>query len=242
MLHALQDNFPKHTMKYEYLLFDLDNTLLDYDLAEDAALKATFNNYTDDLDNLKSIYNEINSGYWRAFEENRIALADLKISRFHDLIQATPSLHHLNAHECSESYLDHLSEQVHQIPGAMEILELLHPRYEMCLITNGIARVQHSRISKSGFDKYFKEVIISEEIGFSKPDPAFFQYALNKIGNPNPDKVLVIGDNLHSDIFGGMNVGLAGCWYNHKKSNTTSDILPTYTISQLSELINILTL
>lgn len=244
MIHIQEHKLYKTIRKYDYLFFDLDNTLLDYDQAEDMALTSTFREFNcmDDLESLKTIYNKINLQYWRAFEDKRIKLNDLKIARFRDLIKAIPSLQHLDAQTCSESYLDHLSEQVHLIPGVIKVLEALHNRYKMCLVTNGIARVQHRRIHKSGFDKYFKEVFISEEIGYSKPDRAFFSHAIHKLGNPSPDKVLIIGDNLFSDIVGGMKAGFAGCWYNPKNSEDTSEISPTYIISQLSELINILTL
>jgi 2-haloacid dehalogenase len=230
--------------KYEYLLFDLDNTLLDYNLAEETALTATFNDFHihKDFEKLKTVYNQINSGYWRAFEEKRILLSELKIARFRDMISAFPALSHLDAGHFSETYLDHLSEQVHLVPGALELLEKLYGNYRMCLITNGIARVQHRRIAKSGFDKYFEKIIISEEIGISKPNPDFFHYALNLLGNPEAEKVLIIGDNISSDIGGGINLGLAGCWFNPEKSENTSKITPTFIISQLSDLINILTL
>jgi 2-haloacid dehalogenase len=230
--------------QYKYLLFDLDNTLLDYNQAEDIALSSTFKDLhiTDDWEAIKSVYNKINLGYWRAFEEKKIKLEYLKTARFQDLIDNVPALQHLEAQLCSDTYLHYLSEQIHLITGAIELLEKLHGKFNLSLVTNGIAMVQHRRICKSGFDRYFKDIFISEEIGYSKPDPAFFYHALGMLGKPAPWTVLVVGDNLLSDIGGAMNVGLDACWFNPSQMENNSDILPTFIISQLSDLINILTL
>ncbi len=244
MMPNQNTNTDKTHQNYKYLLFDLDNTLFNYNQAEDMALCLTFRDFqcTEDMTKLKHVYTRINAGYWRAFEEKRIKLDDLKKARFRDLFLEISSLHHLDANECSEKYLDHLSEQIQLLPGARELLETLHGRYQMCLVTNGIARVQHRRISKSGFEKFFCKVIISEEIGYSKPEPAFFHHTLFQLGNPVPGEVLVIGDNLHSDIFGALNFGLDACWYNPQNQEEESEISPTFIISELSDLINILTL
>jgi 2-haloacid dehalogenase len=230
--------------KYSNLLFDLDNTLLDYTSAEDIALSLTFKDlpFRKFIKRIKTSYHDINSGYWRDFEQKKIKLADLKVARFRDLFCAIPVLNRLDALQYSESYLDHLAEQVNLISGAAEVIRELSDKYKMGLVTNGIARVQRSRILKSGFNQYFPIIIISEEIGFSKPEPAFFSYTLNELGNPAPGSVMIIGDNLHSDIMGGGNAGMDTCWFNPGKVENESHILPNYTISNLCELINILTL
>ncbi len=229
---------------YEFLLFDLDNTLLDYDHAEEDALLATFSAYDLDIhfDEIREIYAKINASYWRAFEEKKTTIQELKTARFRDLIHSLSYLNHIDPFICSESYLDHLSKQVHLMPGALELLESLHGKYNLCLVTNGISRVQHSRIRKVGFDKFFPHVVISEEIGFSKPNPSFFHHALQLLGNPPVQKALIIGDNLKSDIEGGLGTGMHACWFNPKNEKPADEILPTYIISKLSDLTNILTL
>lgn len=239
----MKDSKPSANPIYKYLLFDLDNTLLDYDLAEESALLQTFHDYglSKFHQQIKVKYTQINAAYWNAFEKKQTTIDRLKTDRFRDLISEIPYLQHLDPFQCGEKYLDHLSEQTSLIPGAWEILQYLSEKYELCLITNGISRVQHRRISKIGLDRYFHHVVISEEIGISKPDQEFFLHTLEEIGNPDKREILIIGDNLNSDIQGGLNAGMDACWFNPNCYPVPAHISPTYIISQLTELINILT-
>jgi FMN phosphatase YigB (HAD superfamily) len=125
------------------------------------------------------------------------------------------------------------------IEGASGILDKLSSRYVLTLITNGISSVQRSRLKAAGIEKYFKKIVISEEIGFKKPDKKFFDEALRQNINPLKEEILVIGDSLSSDILGGINYGLDTCWYNPEGKTNTSGITPEYEISSLDELLKI---
>ena len=104
------------------------------------------------------------------------------------------------------------------------------------MVTNGLTRVQRTRIRKSIIAKYFEEVIISEEIGYAKPNPMIFEKGLNHISLPDKKDIVVIGDSLTSDIQGGINYGIDTVWYNlHNKINN-GGILPTYVIKELAEI------
>jgi FMN phosphatase YigB (HAD superfamily) len=117
---------------------------------------------------------------------------------------------------------------------------MLHQRFRLALITNGLHDVQRPRLENSPIRDFFEMVAISEEIGAAKPDPRFFDYVLQKIGNPSRSDVLVIGDSLTSDIQGGMNAGLDTCWYNPSGIPADPRFKPTYEIQTYSQLVDLL--
>lgn len=107
-------------------------------------------------------------------------------------------------------------------------------------MTNGLKDVQDNRIRKSIIGKYFENVVVSEEINISKPDPKIFEYALNSINYSDKSKVLIVGDSLTSDIQGGLNSGIDTCWFNPNNIINNTSIKPTYKITNLMDLKNIL--
>ena len=88
--------------------------------------------------------------------------------------------------------------------------------------------------------KYFSKYIISEEIGHAKPGNEIFDYSFKLLNHSNKDDVLIIGDNLSSDIKGGIDYGIDTCWLNQNRNNNDIKIHPTYEISDITELKNIL--
>jgi HAD superfamily hydrolase (TIGR01549 family) len=110
----------------------------------------------------------------------------------------------------------------------------------MALVTNGIAVVQRRRIKKAGLDRYFRLIVISEEIGYPKPDPLFFDITLKKLDNPDKDEVLIIGDSLTSDIAGGNLSGIDTCWFNPESKDNEGEFQSTYSIKKLLDLLTLL--
>ncbi|MBO7303094.1 MAG: HAD-IA family hydrolase, partial [Clostridia bacterium] len=106
------------------------------------------------------------------------------------------------------------------------------------IVTNGIKRVQSRRCEKSGFSKIFDGIFISEEVGFNKPDPRFFEHVATHVENFDKAKTLVVGDSLSSDIKGGAGFGLDTVWF--APDATEDSELATYTIRRLCELNSII--
>ncbi|MCB0688795.1 MAG: YjjG family noncanonical pyrimidine nucleotidase [Saprospiraceae bacterium] len=224
-------------MALQWILFDLDNTLLDFDGAADQALSDTLTEL--DLDgqkDLKFSYHQINHQCWSRFERGEIDIPTLKKQRFELFV----SENHLNvdAELMNRKYLDRLSEQVIEIDGARNLLDQSRKHFKLVLVTNGFAEVQHPRIERSGFRSYFQHIVISEEIGANKPASAFFDHTFDLMAKPEKDEVMIIGDSLSSDIKGGYDYGIRTCWYNPKKQQNQTDIRPDYTIQALEELPN----
>lgn len=223
-------------MKYEWLLFDLDNTLLDFNVSEHYALTKvlqsvdiTFN------ESVLKVYEKINRQCWDDFEAGKLPQAAINETRFSQFLAAL-NLPNKNATQLGDYYLEQLSEKSIFMDGGKELLEEQANKYHLGIITNGLKQVQRPKLIKSQLVDYFKVIVVSDEIGISKPQSAIFEHAFEKMNFPAKEKVLMIGDSLSSDIQGGINYGIDTCWYNFKEQENQSNIKPTYTINHLAEL------
>ena len=122
---------------------------------------------------------------------------------------------------------------------SIDLVESLHKDFRLSIVTNGLKDVQDNRIRKSIIAKYFDDIVVSEEVMVSKPDPKIFEHALNNINHTDKSNVLIVGDSLTSDIQGGINFGIDTCWFNPNKIVNKTAIKPTYEISNLMDLKNI---
>ena len=225
-------------MKYNYLLFDLDGTLFDYDKAESDALKNTFIQFGLNYDSAYLIkYREINYLIWQDFENGKILQKNLKTKRFEQLAASIDTK--FNASQFSNSYLINLSKCTALVTGSEEVLSKLYGKTKLYLITNGLKIVQRPRIKNSTIGKYFDDIIISEEVGVAKPQKEIFDIAFKMMENPDKNEVLIIGDSLTSDITGGINYDIDTCWFNPKGNESNDNILPTYEIHHLPELLDL---
>lgn len=227
-------------MKYEVLFFDADETLFDFKKSEEVALDKLISSLNTNLDKDYCIntYKEINTNIWKEFEQNLISSDDLKVERFRRLLDKLNL--NLNPQDLSDMYTSYLADGSFIYDETEDLLKYLHEKYKIVIITNGLASVQNKRIKESSVKDYFDDVIISDEIKIAKPNPKIFEYALNSINHLDKSSVLMIGDSLSSDIKGGFNAGIDTCWFNPLKKENTLGITPTYEISSLLDLKNIL--
>ncbi|BCN29467.1 YjjG family noncanonical pyrimidine nucleotidase [Anaeromicropila herbilytica] len=227
-------------MKYDVIIFDADETLFDFNKSEKEAFRNAMLDLNLDYDenyHLKE-YHEINRLIWNEFDHGLITQQELKVERFRRFLAKTNLT--LNAEEFATQYQMHLSKASFLYDDSMELIKKLYPNYKLLIITNGLTVVQDNRIRQSTISKYFEDIIISEEVGYSKPNIEIFHYALNKINYSDKSKVLMVGDSLTSDIKGGINTGIDTCWLNKDKKPNTLNMTPTYEIVKLHDLISIL--
>ncbi len=227
---------------YRGFLFDADNTLFDYDRAEREALTETIREMVPSapVDTVLSLYRPINVAFWRRFEEGAVTLEELKPGRFRELLEALGTSDVLGAAgdpaAMSERYLSVLATKAFLYPHARKTLERLGRKASLGLVTNGLASVQRGRLEKAGIRGLFTAVLISEEIGVSKPDPAFFRMAAEALGLA-PADLLCVGDNPKSDIAGARAFGIDTCWYAPEAAAwPLGEPEPLYTIRDLREL------
>lgn len=119
------------------------------------------------------------------------------------------------------------------------VLEQLTKDYRLLLLTNGSPDLQTTKLSLTPeLPPYFEHIVISGNYGKGKPDPGIFQYALSLM-SLEADEVLMVGDNLNTDILGANRTKIKSIWVNrHQKRRT--DITPTFEIQNLTELFSIL--
>ncbi|MFD6439519.1 YjjG family noncanonical pyrimidine nucleotidase [Peribacillus sp. NPDC060186] len=225
-------------MKYEVILFDVDDTLLDFSISEKRALHRAFLEFElpRGVKDYEASYQEISKILWRELEQGLTNLSDLGVERFKRLF-----LKHelgIQAEIFSRVYLNYLSKEIHLIKGAVELCGNL-AGCRLAIITNGFTDVQTSRIGGSPLCNTFEHIIISQEAGFQKPAKGIFDYAFSKLQITDKAKVLIVGDSLTSDIQGGINYGIDTCWFNPNLKENNLGIKPTYEIRELTDLIEV---
>ena len=224
---------------YHTLLFDADGTLFDYDRAETWALTETFAQYGQTFQpGASQLYRRVNDPLWDAFERGEVTQERLKVLRFELFFEALGF--DIDAAAFSDSYSHQLGKATFLIDGAEEIVAALSNDYRLFIITNGLADVQQPRFSASTIGRYFLDWIISEEVGFAKPDSRIFDIAFERMGRPPKDSVLIIGDSLSSDMAGGIAYGIDTCWYNPSGREADPSHPVSHEIRDLAQLRTIL--
>ena len=218
-------------MTYSWLLFDADGTLFDFDLAEKLALQSVLGHLEQSFnDHAYSSYKAINKQLWQAFEKGQIKQSEIKTQRFEKWLEVL----NINAdiEEVSTYYVSQLATQGPLLEGALELIQELSTRYKMLIMTNGLKEVQRPRFDASILRPYFAEIIVSGEVGVAKPETGIFDIAFEKMGKPDKNEVLIIGDSLSADMQGGLKYGIDTCWFNPQKAKTNLPV--TYTIYNLT--------
>lgn len=239
------------TKQYRAILFDFDDTLVSYDAGQRYGLEKAFSAFgIPPKEEFFRIYREENEKLWRLAEKGEISSEELRARRFELLlerggIKAIAGVHKdLSSEALCEVYLENFSKSVEFEPGAEEVLREIAQRdgLRRGLITNGFTDTQRERLSRAGLAHYFHGIFISDEIGVKKPDPKIFQAALEGLGGPPPEEVLIVGDNLLSDIIGGKRAGITTCWYNPAGSLEAGaeHIFVDFEIGHLREIMHIL--
>ncbi len=225
-------------MRFEFILLDADETLLDFKKAEQKAFAGTFRKYGIEPDEvLFQTYDRINHGLWAAFERGEISKQEILDRRFRETFRAMNFEGEFPGFE--EAYQTALSEGSDTIPGATEVCRILSGISRLYLVTNGVGFTQRRRMKESGLEAYFQEFFISEEIGFQKPQPEYFRKVFERIPGFEREKALLVGDSLNSDIRGGEQAGIATCWFSRYGFPEESEAKADYEISDLRELIEI---
>lgn len=224
---------------YKTLLFDVDDTLLDFGAAERAALRMLFDGQNIALtEEIETQYKWMNQRLWQSFEEGLIDRNEVVNTRFSLLFKEYGQ--EVDGCLLEQKYRSYLEEGHQLIDGALELIRSLHDKYDLYIVTNGVSKTQYRRLQDSGLLPYFKAVFVSEDTGYQKPMKEYFQYVFDRIPGIIQEQALLIGDSLNADIRGGMLAGLDTCWLNPSMKEIETGILPTYQIQTLEELYPIL--
>ena len=222
----------------EFLLLDLDDTILDFHKAERIALSKTIQDFgVEPTEEALALYHKINKWHWEQLELGVMTREEVLTGRFAVFFRELGK--EVDPTACARSYERNLSIGHYFLPGAEETVQALSKKYRLFLVSNGTATVQHSRLTSAGLYPYFEQVFVSQEIGFNKPGKAYFDRCFERIPGFDPKKALMVGDSLTSDIKGGINAGVRTVWINPKHKDC-GDIRPDYQLDALSQLPELL--
>lgn len=224
---------------YQYLLFDLDDTLFDFQLAEKEALTRIMYELApeDDQQQLIQTYAKINHHLWAQYERGEISKDAIIDTRFSLTFQEFGK--EIDGEKAAMHYQQYLGEGTQLLDGALDTLKLCKALgYRMYALTNGLERTQNSRLDGSGIRSYFDAIYISEQTGSQKPQKAFFDYVFTHSPEIRPSEALMIGDSLSSDIQGAINSQLDSCWYNVMQSHVSYEA--TYMVQNQQQLQQLL--
>ncbi|HEY9898684.1 MAG TPA: pyrimidine 5'-nucleotidase [Pantanalinema sp.] len=220
------------TPLYDWVLFDLDETLLDFP-ASKALTQMLHLHGVPATESLLAEYKSLNHHLWEQYHLGQIDSLGLQERRFAPFAP----LAGVTAQAMNEAFLQQIVAMSEPLEGVRETLAQLRGRVRMGIITNGFSETQRGRLVRHGWSDWFEPLVISDEIQYVKPEPAIFQHALSLMGQPDAARVLMVGDNPHTDIAGAAAQGLATCWYNPAKADPAC--APTHEIHHFSHLSTI---
>lgn len=239
------------------ILWDIDNTLLNFNIAEEEALRKGFvefglGTFTDKM--LKD-YMDINKKLWQALERGEITKSKVLVGRFETFFRAY-GLPIEKAAEFNERYQELLGETICFNDHADQIVEGLKGKVIQCAASNGTKKAQTGKLKNSGLDHLLDLVFISEDVGAEKPSKVFFDKALAEITEwmekqhttdtvdfekaLDLSEILMVGDSLTSDMRGANNAGIRSCWYNPDGVAKDPAVQIDYEIKDLHEVLNVL--
>ncbi len=221
--------------KYKIILFDLDDTLLDFTGDEKRAITKVLSDYElpcgkDVIETYYTIEN------WQTFEMGNVNSKTAITTRFMHLLKLLKAK---QIQKIADEYYELMLNSHKLLSGVQKLLKgLKQEGYRLYITTNGYPEFQRKRIKDARLEKYFDGIFISEEIDLRKPSPSFYRYVFNRLPESKLSNILIIGDAQTSDILGGINSGIDTCWYN--PSGRSGRFKPTYEIKYFEELEKIL--
>lgn len=225
--------------RFDIVLLDADETVYDFKLAEKTAVSHTLERFgVTPTDEVVTRYSAINLSCWKALERGELSREDLKPTRFQMLFEqlgAQP----VDFHAVNDTYEHNLSHQAFLLDGALEFVKELHEHCGIYLATNGLTIPQTGRFNRAAVKPYVDGIYISEQIGASKPDKAYFDYIFRDLGITDKSRVIMLGDSLTSDMRGGRNAGITTCHYLNGEAPSHSPLCD-YEIAAYDEFFPIL--
>ena len=230
------------------ILFDLDDTILDYDSVADRSWKQVCDTVSPKLPGLGT--QELCAALkakalwcWSEPDRHLRGRRDLLAARIEIVSSVLQCLGVSDPEICEEisvSYEKIRTELIAPRPGAIETLRQLHrDGIKLGLVTNGAKEPQRAKINRFGLAPFFDSIVIEGEFGIGKPDQSVFQHSMEKLG-ANPQQTWMAGDNLYFDVGGAQDVGIWGIWVDWRRSGLPKDskVKPDRIVHLISELVD----
>ncbi len=228
--------------KYKSIFFDLDHTLWDFETNSRETLielhgQYRLEDYGINMPEFLSTFKKINTGLWNLYDTGHIKQDVIRLQRFHRVFQEFNVDEYDLSVQFSTDYVGKSPKKKNLLPHAKEVLDYLNPNYPMHIITNGFSEIQSTKLSSSEILHYFQSIVTSELAGHKKPSKEIFEYALQQ-NNLQPHEVVMVGDNLITDMGGAKNALLDTIYFNPEKIQHTEQL--THEITSLADLKNLL--
>jgi putative hydrolase of the HAD superfamily len=238
--HKSDIGHPKSEIKtYKHIFFDLDHTIWDFDKNAEETLHELYLTYKlSDLgltsaETFIQTYTRNNHQMWADYHVGKISKATLREMRFKKTFLDLGLSHDLIPNDFEDDYVRICPTKTNLFEGAHHVLQYLHKKYSLYLITNGFKESTERKVLGTGIGRYFDHIIISEDVGVNKPDKAIFEHALALAGAQKHES-LMIGDSIEADVMGALNFGIDAIYFNALGKPKPDDV--PLQISSLNEL------
>ncbi len=221
---------------YTTILWDLDDTLLDFNASEAYAFHTSMEHAgLPSNDALLALYSKINLSFWKMLERGEITKEVLLGQRFTSFFEAA-GITGVDVPLFRDTYQRLLGSTAYDTEDSLTLCRLLHKTHRQYIVTNGVASTQRNRLRLSHLDEVMDGLFISEELGCEKPSARFFTRSFQQIPDFKKEEAVIVGDSLTSDMAGGNQAGIACCWYNPKQYPAPDNLRIHHTIRTLWEL------
>jgi len=219
------------------ILWDVDQTLLDFGKSQENALRRSFEKYGRAMEEgTLALYASINDTYWKRHELGEVSKKELLTGRFETLFSRIGATD-IPVREFAGFYQKALGEVYFFRDDSYRLCqELKEEGFRQYAVTNGVSSTQRNKLHLSGLDEILDDVFVSEEMGAPKPSGLYFAECFRRIPGFSREKAILVGDSLTSDMQGGNNAGVCCCWYNPEKKVNDTGLKIDYEIRNLWEL------
>ncbi|MGN1005028.1 MAG: YjjG family noncanonical pyrimidine nucleotidase [Aristaeellaceae bacterium] len=221
-------------MRYKRILMDIDDTIFDFQPGNRNAVNQLMEELNLASPTVYDEYEAINSDCWRALERGEMTQEVLHVERFRRFLSTKGRCD--DPAQVADRFAELLGQQAIPLPNALETLRAIAAQREVILLTNGITVIQKRRLTCSGIGEWVHGVVISQEVGASKPDPRIFEIALDGL---KPEEALMIGDGIHSDVLGANRAGVDMCWFNPKGKALPEGMHAEYEVQDIRDCVAI---
>lgn len=226
--------------RFNTILWDVDQTLLDFNLSQAYALKESFKQFGLEMkNNTLSLYTDINTSYWKRHELGEVSKAELLTGRFKALFSEL-GVKNIDIENFAAVYQKSLGSVFYFRDDSYNLCSKLKGKVRQYAVTNGVTATQKNKLHLSGLDSILDDIFISEEIGYPKPQIEYFERCFERIPGFKKEETFIVGDSLSSDIKGGNEAGIVCCWYNPEEKENPTKLRIDYEIKNLWEIEKIL--
>lgn len=229
-----------HMSQFTTILWDVDDTLLDFLYSQRYAVTKCFRSIGREITEEQiQRYSKINDDYWKRLELGEVTKEQLFTGRFVTLFHEY-GIENIDVEAFAKEYQEALGSVFSYLDDSLDICRALQGRVHQYVVTNGDTATQRNKLELSGLAAIMDDLFISEQVGAPKPNRAFFDHVLARIEEKDKARILIVGDSVSSDIKGGVQAGIATCWYRTDGTENQSVYRPDYEISDLHTVFDIL--